>query len=98
MDPSDHPDLRHLAARLDEQLGDVLEAEHHAARVTAQRRTSLRDRLIRAEDMMAEVAVTTTTGRYVGVMKAVGTDHVIVADPTERVLAIHHIVVLEVAS
>ena len=95
MDPGDHPDLRRIANKIDAELTDVLAAEHHAARITAQRRMSLRDRLIRSEDLMAEVAVTTSAGAFTGTVVGVGTDHVVLDGDHERVVALHHIVMIE---
>lgn len=96
MDPLDHPDLHLLGQRLERQLEDILSAEQHAARVSAQRRTSLRDRLVRAEDMCLEVAITTPSFSVEGVVSAVGTDHVVVDSDRRRIVALAHIVTIEV--
>lgn len=96
MDPRDHPDIHELDRLLDAQLDDVLAAEQHAARIAAQRRTTLRDRLVRAEDMGADVALTTSVGVVSGALLAVGTDHVVVESAGRRVVALHHVVVAEI--
>ncbi len=95
-DPLDHPDMRLLGERLGAQIDDVLAAEQHAARVAAQRRTSLRDRLVRAEDMCLGVSIVTPHGTYEGVIAAVGTDHVVLDGPRSRVVALDHVVAFEV--
>ena len=82
MDPLDHPDIHLLGERLGRQLDDILEAEQFAARVSAQRRTTLRDHLIRSEDMGLEVSVTTVGPTIVGEIQAVGIDHVVVVAET----------------
>ena len=97
MDPGDHPDIHELDRLLGAQLDDVLAAEQYAARIAAQRRTSLRDQLIRAEDMAAEVALTTAAGVVRGALCAVGTDHVVVDDGRRRIVALHQVVMAEIA-
>ena len=93
-DPLDHPDIHLLGERLGRQLEDILAAEQHAARVSAQRRTSLRDRLIRAEDMGLRVSLTTAIATIDGVVTAVGTDHLVI--DRRHIVVLEHVVLLEV--
>ena len=94
-DPHDHPDLRSLDAHIARQFEDVLAAEQHAARISAQRRSTLRDRLVRAEDLACDIEILTTAGKVAGNLGAVGVDHVLVG--TRTVVAIAHIVSFEVS-
>ncbi len=97
MDPFGHPDLQRLGRSMRDQFDDTLDAEQHAARAAARRRTSLRDRLLESEDRSERVVVSTSDGHvYQGVVEAVGIDHVVIRDGRiDRYLAINHIVALE---
>jgi phosphoglycerate-specific signal transduction histidine kinase len=97
MDPLDHPDMHQLGVRLGAQLEDILAAEQYAARIAAQRRTTMRDRLVRAEDMGVDITVTTAHGVYEGSVAAVGTDHIVVNGSRRSVVALHHVVAIEMA-
>ncbi len=92
-EPNDHPDLQSLDEHIGRQFEDVLAAEQYAARISAQRRMTLRDRLVRAEDLTCDVAIQTTTGTITGPLSAVGADHVLVGG--RSVIAIAHIVCFE---
>lgn len=76
----------------------TLDAEMEAARAAAQRRRSLRDRLLTAEDAAEVVLVATADGAmHGGRIAAVGTDHVaLTVDGRTRVIPIHQITSLEV--
>lgn len=89
-DPHEHPDLRHLDEQISEEFDDILAAERHAARVSVQRRMTMRDRLVRAEDLACHAVVETTSGTITGAVAAVGSDHVVIGDG--RVVALAHIV------
>ena len=76
----------------------TLDAEMEAARAAAQRRRTLRDRLLTAEDAAGIVVIGTTDGAvHGGRITAVGTDHVALAigDRT-RAIPIHQITSFEV--
>lgn len=100
MDPLRHPDLIAISRRLRHQLSQVLEAEQEAAAVTLRRRSTIRDRLLDAEDRAETIRVTgidgtTRTGR----VDAVGTDHVVLQlDGHAAYLSLGHIVAVEVAA
>jgi hypothetical protein len=94
-DPHDHPDLRHLDAHISREFDDILAAERHAARISVQRRMTIRDRLVRAEDLACDAVIETTNGVISGAVVAVGSDHVVV-EPG-RVIALAHIVGFQVA-
>ena len=89
-----HPDLAAIGKRLRTELDETLRAEQHAARVSAQRRSTLRDRLLLAEDRAECVDLDLTGGGFEsGAVLAVGADHVIVSGhPGPCWVAIHHIV------
>jgi hypothetical protein len=100
MDPLRHPDLIEISRRLRLQLSQVLEAEQEAAAITLRRRSTIRDRLLDAEDRAEIVLVTCTDGaNRTGKVGAVGIDHVVLDmhDNTAYV-AIPHIVAVEVAA
>ncbi len=75
----------------------TLDAEMEAARAAALRRTSLRDRLLDAEDRSAILALTALDGSVRrGVVEAVGSDHVELSNAgTCVVIAIQHISIVE---
>lgn len=98
MDPFQHPDLARVGRSLRFKLDETLDAEQEAARTSALRRMSLRDRLILAGDRRDLVVVATSDGHLArGVVESVGIDHVVVRDETVgRWIAISHIVSVEV--
>ncbi|NND03606.1 MAG: hypothetical protein HKN91_12545 [Acidimicrobiia bacterium] len=88
-----HPDLAALGRRLRIELDETLRAEQYAARVSAQRRSTIRDRALlaadRAECLELEVANGST---FSGLVVGVGADHVILAvGGRSRWVALHHI-------
>jgi len=97
MDPFSHPDLARLGRDLRSRLDDTLDAEQEAARSAAQRRSSIRDRLILSADRSELVLLSTADGHlYRGVVSAVGVDHVVVEDAgSSRYVSLSHIVALE---
>ena len=90
-DPLDHPDLDAISRSLREQLDDVLAAEQYAARIASLRRTTMRDRLIQAEDMSRGAVVTTQTTRFSGRIAAVGTDHLVLEGDRLQIVALRHV-------
>ena len=68
--------------------------------MSARRRRTLRDRLLDSEDRAEHIVLTTSDGQiHRGIVEAVGVDHVVVTDgPTERFIAISHIITLEARS
>ena len=97
MDPLRHPDLIEISRHLRRQQAQVLEAEQEAAAITLRRRTTIRDRLLDAEDRSETTRVTsvdgaTRTGRVV----AVGMDHVVLETKSVTIcVALSHIIVIE---
>jgi len=91
-----HPDLRALGRRLRLEMDETLRAEQYAARVSAQRRSTIRDRLLLAEDRAEDLIVDVSGGAVTqGVVLAVGADHVVVASRgTQSWIALQHIVAL----
>lgn len=98
MDPLRHPDLEQLGRSLRHRLDDTLEAEQFAARASARRRRTLRDRLIEAEDRVEQIVLFCVDGHaYRGTVDAVGVDHVVILDgDAERYVATAHVTALEV--
>ncbi len=94
MDPLRHPDLVDVSRRLRQQWERVVEAEQAAARTTWWRRRSLRDRLIDAEDRGEHTTLWCIDGRAaVGVVHAVGSDHVVLRfGQRSRFVLLHQIV------
>jgi hypothetical protein len=94
MDPLRHPDLVDVSRRLRQQWERVVEAEQAAARTTRWRRRSLRDRLIDAEDRGEHTTLWCIDGRAaVGVVHAVGSDHVVLRfGQRSRFVLLHQIV------
>jgi hypothetical protein len=78
----------------------TLDAEMEAARAAAQRRRSLRDRLLTAEDARARVMIGTSDGVvHAGIATAVGTDHVAIdVDGRTRAIPLHQITSVEVSA
>lgn len=99
MDPLRHPDLIEISRRLRLQLSQVLEAEQEAAATTLRRRSTIRDRLLDAEDRAETIRVTCTRGvDRTGTVAAVGVDHVmLITGETSAYVSISHIVTVEVA-
>jgi hypothetical protein len=89
-----HPDLEQLGRQLRLELDETLRAEQHAARISAQRRSTLRDRLLLAEDRAETLNVEVTDGSDIhGVVIAVGADHVVLADRHRRCwVALQHVI------
>lgn len=94
-----HPDLRALSRRLRTEMDDTLRAEQHAARVAAQRRSTIRDRLVRAEDRHESLQINVVGGAEIrGKVIAVGADHVVIGrDELECWVALQHVVVMRAA-
>jgi hypothetical protein len=94
MDPLRHPDLVEVTRHLRNQWERVVEAEQAAARATWQRRRSLRDRLIDAEDRSEHTTVWCLDGRSpAGTIRAVGSDHVVLRiGHRDRFILLHQIV------
>lgn len=97
MDPLRHPDLIEISRRLRFQLAQVLEAEQEAAAITLRRRSTMRDRLLDAEDRNEIVRVTCVDGAEItGPVDAVGLDHAVFkANGATTYVAILHIVSIE---
>ena len=93
-----HPDLIEISRRLRLQLRQVLEAEQEAAAITLRRRSTIRDRLLDAEDRNETIRVTCTDGaERMGKVTAVGIDHVGLATKSGAMLiVIAHIVAVGV--
>lgn len=75
----------------------TLDAEMEAARATARRRRSVRDRLLEAEDRSAVLSISTIDGSvHCGVVDAVGSDHVeLIHAGSSVAIAIQHISIIE---
>jgi hypothetical protein len=97
VDPLRHPDLIEISRRLRLQLAQVLEAEQEAAAITLRRRSTIRDRLLDAEDRDETVRVTCVDGATrTGKIGAVGIDHLVLeTNGATTYVAIVHIVVVE---
>jgi hypothetical protein len=95
---SAHPDLLALGRRLRLEMDETLRAEQYAARVSAQRRSTLRDRFLMAEDRGAELNVEVVDGSDIcGTVVAVGVDHVVVADRGQQCwVALHHVIAVRI--
>ena len=76
----DHPDLRNLAARMQLELEQALEAEFAAAALSASRRSTLRDRLIEFEQRPVVVYWLGGTSAG-GTVTAVGVDYLELRGP-----------------
>jgi hypothetical protein len=62
-------------------MDETLRAEQYAARVSARRRSTIRDRLLMAEDRAERLNIEVVDGSDIcGTIVAVGLDHVVVAD------------------
>jgi len=91
---NEHPDLSALGRRLRIEMDEMLRAEQHAARVAAQRRSTLRDRFLLAEDRVERLHVAVVDGTDIaGEVIAVGADHVVISDGGRRCwVAMNHVV------
>lgn len=100
MDPLRHPDLIEISRRLRLQLAEVLNAEQEAAAITLRRRSTIRDRLLDAEDRDEAVRITSIDGETrTGTIAAVGMDHVILlANRITMCIALAHIVLIQSTS
>lgn len=72
------PDVVEIERHLSRRLDDVLEAEQRAAAIAIRRASSLRDRLLDAEDRRASATVWGEDAAPVTGMVMVGVDHVCV--------------------
>jgi len=94
VDPLYHPDLVVLDHRLTARFAAVSAAEHEAAVIAHRRTTTLRDRLLEAEDRLESATVYLSDGsRRQGKVMSVGLDHVAIGS---SLLALAHIVGFEV--
>ena len=93
-----HPDLRALGRRLRLEMDETLRAEQHAARVSAQRRSTIRDRFLMAEDRAERLNIEVVDGSDIcGTIVAVGVDHVVVTDGRRHCwVALQHVVAVRV--
>ena len=91
-----HPDLRALGRRLRVEMDETLRAEQHAARISAQRRSTIRDRLLLAEDRDERLNIEVLGGSDIhGRVLAVGADHVVVGrDGKQCWIALQHVVAI----
>ena len=95
LDPMRHPELARLGRTLRRRIDDTLDAEQAAAEAAARRRRSLRDILLSAEDRTDALIVATTDGvTRIGVVTAVGVDHLVLADEggASTIVALDHVV------
>ena len=94
-----HPDLRALSRRLRMEMDETLRAEQHAARVSARRRSTIRDRLLRAEDRGESLDIELVGGSAIhGAVIAVGADHVVIGrDGVDCWVALQHVVAMRAA-
>jgi hypothetical protein len=91
MDPLRHPDLVEVTRRLRSQYEQVAQAEEAAAAIMYQRRQTLRDRMIEAEDRGEQVRVTTTGGlTWEGVPRMVGLDYMMIGSTALALFHIEH--------
>lgn len=97
--PWAHPDLRVLGRMLRLEMDETLRAEQHAARIAARRRSTMRDRLLMAEDCAELLHIDLAGGIELrGTVSAVGADHVVVLqEGRHRWVALHHVVAMRVA-
>lgn len=89
-----HPDLRALDRQLRLEMDETLRAEQFAARVSAQRRSTIRDRFLLAEDRAETLNIEVVDGSDIGgVVQMVGADHVvIVSSGGSTWVALQHVV------
>lgn len=93
-----HPDLRDLGRRLRMEMDETLRAEQYAARVSARRRSTIRDRFLLAEDRDEALNIEVVDGSDIhGIVVAVGADHVLVTDRAHKCwVALQHVVAVRV--
>lgn len=93
---SGHPDLNALGHRLRIEMDETLRAEQYAARVAAQRRSTLRDRFLLAEDRGERLHIAVVDGTDIaGEVVAVGADHIVVVHAGRRCwIAVSHVVAI----
>lgn len=93
-----HPDLQALGRRLRIEMDETLRAEQYAARVSARRRSTIRDRFLMAEDRAERLNIEVVGGSDIcGTIVAVGVDHVVVADGRRHCwVALAHVVAVRV--
>lgn len=93
-----HPDLRALSRRLRLEMDETLRAEQYAARVSARRRSTIRDRFLMAEDRAERLNIEVVGGADIcGTIAAVGIDHVVVTDRgTQCWVALPHVIAVRV--
>ncbi len=96
---STHPDLLALGRRLRMEMDETLRAEQHAARVSARRRSTIRDRLLLAEDRGERLEIEVLGGVQMGgLVLAVGADHVVLArDGRHSWIALGHVVAVRIS-
>ncbi|MCP3975189.1 MAG: DUF2642 domain-containing protein [bacterium] len=89
-----HPDLDALGRRLRLEMDETLRAEQYAARVSAQRRSTIRDRFLLAEDRAESLNVEVVDGSDIhGTIAAVGADHIVVVHHGRHCwVALQHVV------
>jgi hypothetical protein len=99
MDPLRHPDLVEVSRRLRRQLVEVLAAEQEAAAVTLARRSTIRDRMLDAEDRNEVVWVDCIDGEQrSGRVDKVGADHLVLERNGKLTyLSFFHVVAIGVA-
>lgn len=80
-------------------LEETLEAEQHAARATAIRTSTLRDRAIELGDRAAPVLLHTAMADPMrGVLEGIGVDYLILTTTRgTRYVALHHVIAIEEA-
>lgn len=98
MESNGHPDLVHIGRILRERMDRTLDAEMEAARAAARRGRTIRDVLLSAEDRGERVNLVSADGStYVGVITAVGADHIEIArDGRPRLVVLAHVISVEV--
>lgn len=94
-----HPDLRALGRRLRMEMDEMLRAEQYAARVSARRRSTIRDRALLAEDRAEQLEVEVAGGSAIsGLVLAVGADHLVIGGLSGTCwIALQHVVLLRTA-
>ncbi|NNC74049.1 MAG: hypothetical protein HKN93_00925 [Acidimicrobiia bacterium] len=91
--------MSRVGRRMRAHLEETLEAEQDAARATALRKSTFRDRLIEFGDRGRNVAIHTSSDIHAGRIAGVGIDYVVLATGRgQRMLPLHHIVAFEETS